>query len=165
MQAKPPSALGSSTKGRAESDSEYASLAKRLEKANGKTDSASVSERTTVLKQMADILASRRTTDRFQCYLPVNVVAGNAKGTGVLTNIGSGGGFLKTTVALEKFAGLHIEVKQAGRLPVGMGLKGQVRWVKANEGAGIAFHELAGTEHEAIKKLLGELVREQPPLT
>ena len=164
MHAKPPIAVGSSTK-ITETDGEYTALAKRLEQASGKTDSASVSERTKVLKQMADILAARRTTDRFQCYLPVNVVAGTLKGTGVLTNIGSGGGYLKTSIALEKFADLHIEVKQAGRLPMGFGMKGQVRWVKAKEGAGIAFQELGTTEQDAIKKLLGELVREQPPLT
>lgn len=165
MQAKPQSAVGSSTLSKTESDGEYAALAKRLEKANGKTDSASVTERTTVLKQMAEILAARRTTDRFQCYLPVNLVLGAAKGTGVLTNIGSGGGFLKTSFVLSKFAALQIEVKQAGRLPMGLSLKGQVRWVKAKEGAGIAFQELGAAEQEAIKKLLGELVREQPPLT
>jgi len=151
-------------KPRATTDDEYAGLVKRLESSSGKTDAASMNERATVLKQMAEILAARRTTDRFQCYLSVNLQAGSLIGTGVITNIGAGGGFVKTTLALEKFASLRVEVRIAGRLPVGAAFKGQVRWVKAKEGVGIAFQGLGAPEREALKKLLGELVREQPPL-
>jgi hypothetical protein len=113
---------------------------------------------------MADILASRRTTDRFQCYLSVNVQAAGTSGTGVITNIGAGGGFLKTNLVPEKFSELKLEVRLSGRLPVGSAFKAQVRWVKPKDGVGIAFLDLAGAEQEALKKLLGELVREQPPM-
>ena len=146
------------------SDAEYAALVKKLERSNGKSDAASLSERATVLKQLADILAARRTTDRFQCYLSVNVQAGKASGTGVITNIGAGGGFVKTTLSLEKFSELKLEVRLAGRLPIGLSFKAQVRWVRAKEGVGFAFRDLGATEQEALKKLLGELVREQPPM-
>ena len=145
-------------------DDEYAGLVKKLEQSNGKSDAASMSERATVLKQMADILTARRTTDRFQCYLSVSIQAGATTGTGVVTNIGAGGGFVKTTLALEKFADLRLEVRMTGRLPVGAAFKGQVRWVKAKDGIGFAFQELTAVDQELIKKLLGELVREQPPL-
>ncbi len=144
-------------------DDEYAGLVKRLERSTGKTDQASMSERAAVTKQLADILAARRTTDRFQCYLSVNVSAGSASGTGVLTNIGAGGGYLKTALALEKFTELRLEVRLAGRLPVGVVLSGQVRWVKPKDGVGLAFQKLEPAAQEALKKLLGELVREQPP--
>ncbi len=145
-------------------DDEYAGLVKRLEVSNSESDASSMSERATVLKQMADILAARRTTDRFQCYLSVNIQAQGATGTGVITNIGAGGGFVKTALVLEKFAELRIEVRLAGRLPVGAAFKGQVRWVKAKEGVGIAFQDLTHADQDMLKKLLGELVREQPPL-
>lgn len=147
-----------------QSDDEYAGLVKRLEVSNGKSDASAMSERATVLKQMADILAARRTTDRFQCYLSVSVQAGETTGTGVITNIGAGGGFLKTSLVLEKYAELRVEVRLAGRLPVGAAFKGQVRWVKPKEGMGIAFLGLSAAEQDMLKKLLGELVREQPPL-
>ncbi len=150
-------------KTRSAGDDEYAGLARRLEAINGKSDAATLTERAAVLKKMADILASRRTTDRFQCYLSVSVQAGTTAGTGVLTNIGAGGGFVKTSLALEKFSQLKLEVRLAGRLPVGSKFTAQVRWVKGKEGVGIAFQDLGNTENDALKKLLGELVREQPP--
>ena len=152
------------TKTRSAGDDEYAGLVRRLEASNGKSDSATLSERATVLKQLTDILASRRTTDRFQCYLSVSVQTAAATGTGVLTNVGAGGGFLKTSLALEKFTDMKIEVRLTGRLPVGSKFTAQVRWVKGKEGVGIAFVDLGAAESDALKKLLGELVREQPPL-
>lgn len=144
-------------------DEEYAGLVKRLERSSGKTDTVSVTERSQVLTQLADILSVRRTTDRFQCYLSVNVRSAHQSGSGVLTNIGAGGGYLKTALSLEKFAEVRLEVRLTGRLPVGATLAGQVRW-KGKDGLGIAFTGLGSTEQTALKKLLGELVREQPPL-
>lgn len=144
-------------------DDEYAGLVKKLERSSGKSDAASLAERATVQKQLAEILAKRRTTDRFQCYLSVNVQSGASNGTGVLTNIGAGGGYLKTSLALEKFAEVRVEVRLAGRLPVGVVLTGEVRWLKPKDGAGLKFQKLDSTSQDALKKLLGELVREQPP--
>jgi hypothetical protein len=155
MHTPPPSA--------AESDVEYADLVRRLEGLAGKNDPPSVLARSQAQKRLAEILVSRRTTDRFQCFVSVTVTAGAHAGPGTLTNLGAGGGYVKTTLQLEKLASVTLEVKQVGRLPVGLVFPSQVRWVKPGHGAGVAFGPLDAKGEEALKRALGELVREQPP--
>ena len=142
------------------SDAEYTELVRKLEALSGKSD---IAERTKVQKRIAEILASRRKTDRFQCFVTVAVKAGSINGPGTLINLGAGGGYVKTALTLEKLSSITIEVKQTGRLAAGLVFPCQVRWVKPGHGVGVAFQELGAKEQDALKKALGELVREQPP--
>jgi hypothetical protein len=144
-------------------DSEYEALAKRLEELRTATDPALSKERAEVQKKLSDILISRRQTDRFQCHLKVEFKSAEASGAGTLTNLGAGGAYLRTPMALTRFTEVTVTVTQLGRLPAGTVLPCQVRWVKQGEGVGLAFKQLEGSVTDQLKRALGELVREQPP--
>jgi hypothetical protein len=148
----------------ADADAEFAGLVKRLDAIKAKTDPASTAERNTLQAQLAAILAARRKNDRFQCFVAVEIVSATGRGTGTITNVGAGGAFVKTALALERFAPVTLTVSQLGRFPAGTQLKGQVRWVKPASGIGLAFEGLGKAEQEALQKVLGTLIREQPPL-
>ena len=57
-------------------DAEYHALAKRLEELRTATEPALTKERSEIQKKLSEILVSRRTTDRFQCHLKVELKAG-----------------------------------------------------------------------------------------
>lgn len=144
-------------------DSEYEQLARRLEELRTATDPALSRERSELQKKLSEILISRRKTDRFQCHVKVEVASGAQSGPGTMTNLGAGGAYVKTAVALERFAEVTVTVSALGRLPIGTVLPCSVRWVKPGDGVGLAFGALGDAAAEAIRKALGELVREQPP--
>jgi hypothetical protein len=145
------------------SDVEYEALARRLEELRTATDPAQSKERAELQKKMSEILISRRTTDRFQCHLKVEFRSGELSGPGVVTNLGAGGAYLRTTAALTRFSEVSVTVTTIGRLPTGTVLPCQVRWVKQGDGVGLAFKTLEAPAIESLKRALGELVREQPP--
>ncbi len=144
-------------------DAEYAELVRQLEALAGKTDATSLLTRNALQKRIADLLAARRRTDRFQCVITVTVHADGASGPGTITNIGAGGCYVKASLALKRFQQVRLEVKSAGRLPLGLSYAGEVRWVKERTGVGVAFGTLGQKEQDGLKRCLADLVREQPP--
>jgi PilZ domain len=144
-------------------DAEYQALAKRLEELRTATDPALSKERAELQKKLSEILISRRTTDRFQCHIKVDLKAGEQTGQGVLTNLGAGGAFVRTTLSLPKLTEVTLTVTALGRLPNGAVLPSNVRWEKPGDGLGVAFKTLEPAVAESLRRALGELVREQPP--
>jgi hypothetical protein len=144
-------------------DAEYETLARRLEELRTATDPALSRERAEVQKKLSDILIARRQTERFQCHLKVEFKSGDTSGTGVITNLGAGGAYLRTSVMLDRFAEVTVTVTTIGRLPAGTVLPCQVRWVKQADGLGLAFKAIDGAFGDNLRRALGELVREQPP--
>ena len=144
-------------------DAEYEALARRLEELRTATDPALSKERSEVQKKLSEILISRRRTDRFQCHVKVDIKGPEPLGAGVLTNLGAGGTYLRTTATLARFAEVTLQVTALGRLPNNTVLVGSVRWVKPGDGVGISFGTLEPQVQESLRRALGELVREQPP--
>lgn len=144
-------------------DSEYEALARRLEELRTATDPVLSRERSELQKKMSEILISRRKTDRFQCHVKVELKSGEQSGQGTMSNLGSGGAYVKTALVLARFAEVTLTVTALGRLPSGTVLPCSVRWVKQGDGLGLAFGTLGEPAAEALRRALGELVREQPP--
>jgi PilZ domain len=144
-------------------DAEYLALAKRLEELRTATDPALSKERAELQKKLSEILISRRGTDRFQCHLKVDLKSGDQAGQGVVTNLGAGGAYVRTTLSLPRFAPVTLTVTALGRLPNGSVLEANVRWEKPGDGLGVAFQALEPAVAESLRRALGELVREQPP--